>query len=248
MNNTHLQEHLHGMIARRRAGGNLCVTGSVFLKSRLAELSHLGRGIFFNLGNGVDNTQDEDGGANVERPFYGVGNLSGGSNVLDSQPCEKDGEDVAHERTGVAQERLDAVGLGLLFLVNHVANHHLERLHCHVDAGVQEHERDETEGHGGGNGKTKAAGVGQHAHHYHCHCGTHQQVGDAAAQTSPRLVAEVAHQRLDYHAHERRQNPEVTEVVRVGTQGSKNAADVGTLQCIGDLHTKETETDVYQRR
>ena len=53
------------------------------------------------------------------------------------------------------QETLDAIGLCFLFFVDHVANHHLEGLHCHIDARVKEHQGYQTEDHGSGDGQTE---------------------------------------------------------------------------------------------
>ena len=199
------------------------------------------------MADGVDDTQDEDGGAHIEGPLHAVGHNALGSHIGNTDGGEQEREDVAHQRACIAQERLDRVGFGLLFLVDHVAHHHLEGLHGHVDARVKEHEGNQAEGHGAGNGQAERAGIGQQAHHDDGCQGTNQQIGDAAAPAAhPRLVAEVAHQRLHHHAHERRQNPEITQVVRVGAQGREDAADVCALQCIGDLHPKETKTDVPQ--
>ena len=58
------------------------------------------------------------------------------------------------------------------------------------------------------------------------------------------LVAEQAHQRLDYHTHQRGQNPEVAKVVRVSAQSGEDATDVRALQRVGNLYAEESETDV----
>ena len=67
--------------------------------------------------------------------------------VCKANPGEEDGEKVPHQGTGVAKEALDGVGLGFLFLVYHVSNHHLERLHGHIDGGVKENEGEKAEPH-----------------------------------------------------------------------------------------------------
>jgi hypothetical protein len=40
------------------------------------------------------------------------------------------------------------------------------------------------------------------------------------------------------------QNPEIAQVMWVGTQSGKNAADIGALQSVSYLHAEEAETDV----
>ncbi len=223
------------------------VIGRGFGQGGLLEFLHLGRRVFTHMHRGVDDAQDEDGRANVERPFNRVGYLARGGHVGNADGGKQIGEHITHQRTGVAEEALNAVGLGLLALVHHVAHHHLERLHGHIDARVEEHQGHQAECHGRGHGEPKRPGVGQQAHHQHCHKRARQQVGDAPAKPShPRLVAAVTHQRLYNHAHQRRQNPEVTQVVRVGAQCGKDAADVGTLQGVGNLHAKKTCADVPQ--
>ena len=49
-------------------------------------------------------------------------------------------EQETNHTTSITQERLDRVSLTLLFLVHHVAHHHLEWLHGHVDTGIEQHQ------------------------------------------------------------------------------------------------------------
>ena len=127
-----------------------------------------------------------------------------------------------------------------MLFVHQVAHHHFKGLHRHIDAGVEKHKCNQAKH------QSERAGVGQQAHHHHRHEGAHKQVGNAAAEATPSFVAKVAHQRLHEHTHERWKNPKETQIVRVCSKGGKYTADVGTLQRVGNLHTKETETDVKQ--
>ena len=76
--------------------------------------------------------------------------------------------------------------------------------------------------------------------------GTHKQVRDAASETGPGTVAKCTDDGLYDDSCQRRQNPEVTQVVRVCSKGGEDTADVGTLQGVGNLYAKESETDVPQ--
>ena len=132
------------------------------------ELGILLRVHLLHLGEGEQHAQDEQRGTRVEAPLHRVGHHTLGGGVAQPYPREEDGEQIAEQRAGVAEERLYRVGRGLLLLVHHVAHHHLERLHGHVDAGVEEDEREQPEPHGGiqpqhhvGRREVETAGIGQ---------------------------------------------------------------------------------------
>ena len=57
-------------------------------------------------------------------------------------------------------------------------------------------------------------------------------------------VRPFADERLDYHAHERRQNPEKTQLVRIGAKGGEDTADIGALQRVGNLNPEKAEAQV----
>ena len=94
---------------------------------------------FLDLDSRVENAEYQDERANIERPYYRVRNDAFRGDIADADSGEHKGECKTHYGPCIAQERLNAVGLGLLFFVDHVANQHLERLHGHIDAGVKEH-------------------------------------------------------------------------------------------------------------
>ena len=85
-----------------------------------------------HLQRSVDDTNDEDSCTNIERPDDRIGHYTLGSHILNAYPCEEEGKHESHHTTGIAKKRLDAVCLTFLFLIDHVAHHHLERLHGHV--------------------------------------------------------------------------------------------------------------------
>ena len=192
-----------------------------------------------------------DAGAAPEAVDDAVGHYALGCGVCDAYPGKEDGEEIAHKRTGVAQEALDAVGGGLLLFVHEVSNHHLEGLHCHVDGCVKEDEGEETEPHCGvqakeqiGGGEVEASGLGKQEHHQHGHNSSHKQIRLAPAHAGPGAVRPFADERLDYHAHERRQNPEKTQLVRIGAKGGEDTADIGALQRVGNLNPEKAEAQV----
>ena len=139
-------------------------------------------------------------------------------------------------------------------LVHRVAHHHFERLHRNVDGRVEKHQREKSKPHGGIQAQKQTlfereiAGIGQQHHHRHGNHGTNNQIEFTSAKhgAKPCFVGQQSHQWLHYHAHERRQYPEITQIVRVGTKRGKNATDVGALQRIGNLHAKKSETEVPQ--
>ena len=195
----------------------------------------------------VDDAQDEDGGSDVERIDHRVGHYALCSHVAYAEEREQEREHISHQRAGVAQKALYRVGQGFLLLVHHVAHEHLERLHGHVDARVEKHQRDKTEHHGRADSHAERAGVGQQAHDEYGHQCADKQIRYAPAEAAPRLVAQRAHYRLHDDAHKRRQYPKVAKIVRVGPQRCENSADVGALQCVGNLHAEEAEAQIPER-
>ena len=210
-----------------------------------------GRRIFLNLESGVNHAENQDSRTCIEAEDNRIAYHAGRSSILDADVGEHIREKVSHERAGVAEERLDAIGLSLLFLVDHVAHHHLEGLHGNVDACVEEHKGEQTEKHSSRespkydlSGEAKAAGIRQEAHHSHGDNGTNEEIWYAATETSPCFVGKSADDGLHNHTHKRRKNPEKAKCVRIGTKSSENAADVGALQGVGNLHAEESETYV----
>ena len=59
-----------------------------------------------------------------------------------------------------SQEALDRVGKAFLLFVYHVAHHHFEGLHGHIDGGVEEHQRYQSENHGCTYCHAEASGIG----------------------------------------------------------------------------------------
>ena len=98
----------------------------------------------------------------------------------------------------------------------------------------------------GRDAEAERAGVGQEAHHDHSHESSDQKVGEAATEASPCVVAASAHYWLHYHAHERRQYPEIAEIMRVGSDCGEDAAHLSALQSVGDLHAEKSEAEVPQ--
>ena len=99
----------------------------------------LGR-IFLYLQRGVNNAKDKDGRADVEGVDDRIWYHPLGRDVADAYGREDEREEVTRQASGVAQETLYGIGQPLLFLVHQVAYHHLEGLHGHVDACVQQHQ------------------------------------------------------------------------------------------------------------
>ncbi len=193
---------------------------------------------------GIEHAEDQDRRAAVERIDHRVGNHPFGSDVADADPGKEVGEEIAHQRTGVAEHALDRVGLRLLLLVHHVAHHHLEGLHSHVDRGVEQHEHHQPERHRHLDRKTQAARVGQKGHHQHGDQRAEVEIGLATSPAAPGLVAEAADQRLYDHAHERGQDPEETQIVRIGPERGEDTADIRTLEGVGDLNTEKSEAQI----
>ena len=114
---------------------------------------------------GIDYTEYQDGGSDIEGINHRVGYYALWSYIADTDPCEDEREQETYEAAGIAQEALDGIGESFLLFVHHVAHHHFERLHCHVDGSVQEHQRYESEYHCRAHCHTKTTGIGQQAHH-----------------------------------------------------------------------------------
>ena len=198
LHGTHLPEH------RRSVAQQLYPVCLAFLRLwlSLVILGVLLRVPLLHLHGGVDDAEDEYRCADVERVDYRVGYHALLRLVGYADGCEEIGEEVAHDRSGVAQERLYGVGERLLLLVDHVAHEHLERLHRHVDARVEEHQRDEAEHHGCAYSHAERAGVGQQAHHGYGYRCAYEEVGYASAEATPCAVAQRADDGLHEDAHE----------------------------------------------
>ena len=192
----------------------------------------------------LEHTEDKDSGTDVERPSYSIWNLTLRSHALNAKPSEDVWEEIAHERTSVAQEALDRVCLGLLLVVNHIADHHLERLHRHIDRGIEEHKHNGTKGERRLNDHIETTRIWQERHNDNGNQSTHIEVRLTATPLAPGFVAHRADDRLYDHTHQRRQYPEETKGVGISTQCRKDAADVCTLQSVGNLHAKESETQI----
>ena len=61
------------------------------------KLSHFLRGVLLHMADGIDNAQDEDSGAHIERPLHAVGHNALRSHVGNTDGREQEGEDVAHQ-------------------------------------------------------------------------------------------------------------------------------------------------------
>ena len=118
-----------------------------------------------DLRSGIDNTENQDGCSDVERPDNTVGHNTLLSHITDANEGKDEGEEIASHTSCVAQERLDAVGLGFLLFVHHIAHQHLKGLHGHIDTGIKEHQGYQSEQHGCTDSKSQRTSIGQQAHH-----------------------------------------------------------------------------------
>ncbi len=75
-----------------------------------------------------------------------------------------------------------------------------------------------------------------------------QEIGPAAAQRRPGLVAEMADDRLDQQARQGRGDPQDGQAVDLGAQGLEDAAGVGVLQAEADLDAEEADAHVHDRQ
>ena len=97
----------------------------------------------------IETAEDKDSRSGIERPFNGIRDNTFGSRIGNTDPSKENREDIANQRAGVAEGGLDSIGSTLLLLVDHIADHHLERLHGYINRGVEEHEREKPEPHRG---------------------------------------------------------------------------------------------------
>ena len=199
---------------------------------------------------GIEHAEDQNGGPDIEGRDHRSGHNALRGFIGYAYPGEGDGKKIAHEAAGVAEKTLDGVGLGLLLLADHISDHHLEGLHRDIDAGVEEDQREQAEPHRhiqaeeNPCGEMQAAGIGQQEHHQHGDHGADNEVGLAPAHTAPGTVAPGADQRLDDEAHQRRQYPEETELVRICAESGENPGNIGALKSVSNLHAEESETQI----
>ena len=204
------------------------------------------RGHFLNLCGGVDYAEDEYRRTDVERVDYRVGYDTFRGYVADTDEGEEEREHEAYDRACVAEETLDGVCERLLLLVHCVAHKHLERLHGHIDARVEEHQGYQSEYHGCADGHAERAGIRQQAHYEYGYGCAYKKIGDASAEAAPRLVGQGADDWLHDDSHQWRENPEITEVVRVCAECGEDARDVCALEGVCDLYAEEAKTEIPQ--
>ena len=207
---------------------------------------------FANLDGGVEHTEDEDEGSDVEGVDDGVGYNTLFGSVTDANPCKEVREHEAYDASGVAEEGLYGIGQFLLPLIYHVSYEHLEGLHGHIDGSVEEHEHEESEEHRCRHGspyfcgvvEMQTSGIREQAHYGHRYGSSEEEIGYAASPTGPCAVAVFSDKGLHNHSHKRGKNPEEGKGVGVGTEGGEDARDVRTLQGVGNLYAEESETEV----
>ena len=214
------------------------------------ELSIFLRIHLLDLHEGVQDTDDKDGGAAVETPDHGRRNLALRGDVRDPDPSEENREEIANKASGIAQQRLNGICLGLLLLSHHVTDHHLEWLHRHIDRGVQEYQGKQAKPHRPVKseeqlgGEIEASGIGQESHHQHSNDSPDKEIGLSSTHLAPGPVGILPDQGLDDHSHQRRKDPKETELMGVSSKGSEDTADVSALEGVRYLHAKEPEAQV----
>ena len=97
----------------------------------------------------IEAAENENRCSDIERPFDGIRDDAFWSRIGYTDPREEDREEVSGKRTGITERRLDGIGGTFLLLVDHIAHHHLKRLHGDVDTCIQEHQAEQAEPHGG---------------------------------------------------------------------------------------------------
>ena len=214
------------------------------------ELSIFLRIHLLDLHEGVQDTDDKDGGAAVETPDHGRRNLALRGDVCDPDPSEENREEIANKASGIAQQRLNGICLGLLLLSHHVTDHHLEWLHRHIDRGVQEYQGKQAKPHRPVKseeqlgGEIEASGIGQESHHQHSNDSPDKEIGLSSTHLAPGPVGILPDQGLDDHSHQRRKDPKETELMGVSSKGSEDTADVSALEGVRYLHAEEPEAQV----
>ena len=163
----------------------------------------LGR-IFLNLSRRIDYTQYKDGGTYIKRVDYRIRNYSFRCYVADSNGSKQEWEDISGQATCIAQETLDGVGQPFLLFVHHIAYHHLERLHGHVDGSVEEHQRHQTKYHGGSYRHPETTGIRQKTHYGNGYQSPYKQIRYSASESCPSAVAHGSDDGLDDDSCQRR--------------------------------------------
>ena len=218
------------------------------------ELRIFGRIHLLHGKEGVEHAKYEYGGSDIETPLDRIRNHTRIGGVPDTQPGEEDREEIAHQASGVAEEALYGICSTFLFLVDHIAHHHLERLHRHIDGGIEEHQRKNAEPHRSIETEQQPAcreietsRVRQQGHYYHGYHRAYEQIRLAAAHPAPPgPVGPLAYERLNEHTHKRRKYPEIAETVGIRAKRGENPAYVCTLQRICNLDAEKPETQVHK--
>ena len=175
-----------------------------------------------DLAGSIEHAQYQDECTDIERPDDRVRNNALRGHIAETDGREDEGEQKAHHGTSITEERLDAVGLGLLFFVDHIAHQHLERLHGHIDAGIEQHQGYQSEDQSRTHRHTEGTGIGQQTHDGYGQSSANEQIRYATSETAPRLITQRAYNRLHQDTHQWWQYPEETQVVGVSSQRTEN--------------------------
>ncbi len=63
-----------------------------------------------------------------------------GAILLMPMAAKINGKKISCQTAGITEKTLNGVSQSFLFFIHHIAHHHLEGLHGHIDRGIKEHQ------------------------------------------------------------------------------------------------------------
>ena len=204
-----------------------------------------GRVVLLHLKNREGAGDDEQRRADIKRDHHRLRHHARRCRVGETDIGEHERQHGGNHRTGIGEKTLNTVGITLLLVVNHIADHHLERLHCHVGRHIQQGNHQRAKYQRGKRAKAETAGVRHQNHDQHGNQCAIQQIRQAAATETrcPSAVRIMADDGLYQKTRQRRQDKEPAETVRVSAECLENAAHLRALQGEGRLHAEKAEAD-----
>jgi len=172
---------------------------------------------------------------------HGLRDLPGRGDIGEAQPVgHHPRQRACHHRADADEEALHRIADGALAIGQVVADKGAERLHGDVERGVHDPQhagRDPQHGRIGHDEQREARQ--QRAD---------EEIGPAAAEaapeTHPGLVGQVADDRLHDQPRHRRGDPQDGEFIDLGTQRLEDPADIAVLQVEPDLDPEKAEAHV----
>jgi hypothetical protein len=202
----------------------------------LLERSQHFRRVFAAAQHGPADRGEQHRAAEIEGVAHRLRHLAGTGGIGHAGPGQQPRQHARHHRADADEEALHRVAAGALRSRQLVADEGAERLHRHVDRGVEDPQR--------AGGDPQRRRIGHHEQRQRRQQRAGEEERPPPAQADPGAVGQVAHHRLHQQAGQRCGDPQPRHLVHVRAQGLEDAAGIGVLQGEPELDAQEAEAHV----